>query len=114
MGLEQAADGALCEMLRAIEDKLGETGALVTATGDPESEVTLRLARLRLHGRRRPALLIDVRSRAPGVRQGFDGAEIHAFVTAKIAQGLEDLTAGVRATLLEAVGPVLRLNGRRV
>lgn len=115
MDFEQAAaDEALRGMLLAIEDKLGETGALVTATGDPESEVSLRLVRLRLRGRRVPALVVDVRSRARGTARRFEGGELHAYVTGKIARMMDDLPATVRETLLDAVGPVLRLNGRRV
>ena len=118
MDFEQAAaDEALRGMLLAIEDKLAETGALVTATGDPESEVSLRLLRLlrlRLRGRRVPALVVDVRSRARGAARRFEGGELHAYVTGKIARMMDDLPATVRETLLDAVGPVLRLNGRRV
>ena len=38
---EAAADASLQDVLCCIEDKLYETGALVTATGDPESDVSV-------------------------------------------------------------------------
>ncbi|MCP1375812.1 hypothetical protein [Dyella lutea] len=39
---------------------------------------------------------------------------LHAYVTGKIARMMEDLPDVVCAAVLNAVGPVLRFNGRRV
>jgi hypothetical protein len=47
---EAAANESVLDVLRCIEDKLFETGALVSATGDPESDLSLRFETMRMGG----------------------------------------------------------------
>jgi hypothetical protein len=64
---EAAANESVLDILRCIEDKLFETGALVSATGDPESDVSLRFETMRVGGETLPVLVIAVTSAVRGV-----------------------------------------------
>lgn len=64
---EAAANESVLDVLRCIEDKLFETGALVSAVGDPESDVSLRFETMRVDGEALPVLVIAVTSAVRGV-----------------------------------------------
>lgn len=110
---EAAADESVLDVLRCIEDKLFETGALVSATGDPESDVSLRFETMRVGGETLPVLVIAVTSAVRGVGKRLACDDLRNDVLARYADLLSDLPDDVREPLLDCRGPVVTLNGVR-
>jgi len=108
---EAAADASLQDVLCCIEDKLYETGALVTATGDPESDVSVFFETMVVDGNERPVFVIAITSAAHGVERRLSCDELKNYVLAMYA-GLQDkLAVDVREVLIDSVGPVVTING---
>jgi len=108
---EAAADASLQDVLCCIEDKLYETGALVTATGDPESDVSVLFETMVVDGNERPVLVIAITFAARGVERRLSCDELKNYVLAMYA-GLQDkLAVDVREVLIDSVGPVVTING---
>ncbi len=110
---EAAADESALDVLRCIEDKLFETGALVAATGDPESEVSLRFETMRVGDEELPVLVIAVTSAVRGVGKRLSCDELRNDVLARYADLMSELPDDVREVLLDCRGPVVTLNGVR-
>ncbi|MET4570238.1 hypothetical protein [Rhodanobacter soli] len=110
---EAAADESALEVLRCIEDKLFETGALVSATGDSESDVSLRFETMFVGGEELPVLVIAVTSAVRGVENRLSCDELRNDVLARYANLLSDLPDDVREVLLDCRGPVVTVNGVR-
>lgn len=108
---EAAADESALDVLQCIEDKLFETGALVSATGDPESDVGLRFERMLIGGEELPVLLIAITSEVPGVEKRLSCDELRNYVLATYADMQGGLPSGVREALLDCRGPIVTING---
>lgn len=106
-----ATDEAVVEMLQGIEDKLYESGALVTATGDPECDVTIAFRNVDVDGATLLALTVQLTTRRP-VRVARSRWEpLLQEVSRRYASLQSELPEPVREPLLDCVGPVAILNG---
>lgn len=108
---EAAASELVADVLRCIEDKLYETGALVTATGDSESDVSLRFETLVVNDAELPVLTIAINSSVPGVEQRLSCNELRNYVLALYANLQDELPSDVRELLVDSSGPVVTING---
>lgn len=108
---EAAADESALDVLRCIEDKLFTTGALVSATGDSESDVSLRFKTMRISGEELPVLLIAITSEVRGVEKRLSCDELRNYVLARYADMQGGLPSGVREALLDCRGPIVTING---
>lgn len=108
---DAATQDIVMDVLESIENKLYETGLLASATGDPESDVSLRFTSTLLRDEKTQALEIAVTSVAPGVRHRLCSAELRNYVLTKYADLQADLPGDVREALLDGIGPVVTLNG---
>ena len=109
-----ASDRSVIDVLQSIENKLYESGFLVTVTGDSESDVTIDFEVVTVRSEQVPALVIAV---AAAEGRGLDEADW---------EGLSDwvndeylrLRAQLRGEVLEALekscGQYVTLNGRVV
>lgn len=109
--MRAAADASVVEMLRAIEDKLYETGLLVTATGDPESDVTLAFEEVEVSGCTVFALTVQVGAPPDSdlARPGWSA--LRQYVAEKFSMLQSGLPEDVRELLLDGRGPLVVLNG---
>ena len=110
---EAPAGESALDVLRCIEDKLFETGALVSATGDSESDVNLRFETMLVGGEELPVLVIAVTSAVRGVEKMLSCDELSNDVLVMYANLLSDLPNDVREVLLDCRGPVVTVNGVR-
>jgi hypothetical protein len=108
---EAAIDESAIGVLRSIEDKLYETGMLVTATNDPESEVTIAFKEIVIGGEEIHALVISVGANVPSTSGRLDWEAIRHYVIEKYSTLQDELPEGVREALLDSLGPVVFLNG---
>lgn len=110
---EAAADDSVVDVLRSIEDKLYETGMLVSATDDPESDVTIAFKEIVVGGKEIPALVISVCANVPSGAGEFDWEAVRHYVIEKYSTLQDELPGDVREPLLDSLGPVVFLNGKR-
>jgi len=106
-----AADASVRAVLLRVEEKLYESGALVTATGDSEAEVTLAFENVLVGKEQIFAMVVRVASgRAARIRrsrlQALSGDALRCY--AMLQTGLPE---EVRGALLDCAGPVVLLNG---
>jgi hypothetical protein len=106
-----AFDESVVDVLRCIEDKLYETGMLVTATNDPESEVTIAFKKIVVGGEEICALVVSVNANLSSGLGRLDWASICRYVIEKYSTLQDDLPEEVREPLLDSLGPVVFLNG---
>ncbi|OOG56185.1 hypothetical protein [Rhodanobacter sp. C03] len=111
---EAAANASVREALRCIEDKLYETGMLVTATGDSECEVTIAFDDVDIGDAKVFALMVRVatRSRARTSRSCFQ--TVRQYVLERYSMLQVGLPEDVREPLLDCVGPIVFVNGAMV
>jgi hypothetical protein len=110
---EAAADDSVVDVLRSIEDKLYETGMLVSATDDPDSDVTIAFREIVVGGKQTPALVISVSASVPSDLGGCDWDAVRHYVIEKYSTLQDELPEDVREPLLDSLGPVVFLNGQR-
>jgi hypothetical protein len=109
---EAAANEAVVDILRCIEDKLYETGLLVTATDDSESDVTIAFEKIVVGGEEIQALVVSINANVPSTPRRFLGWEpIRHYVMEKYSALQDELLEDVREPLLDSLGPVVFLNG---
>lgn len=108
---EAAANEAVVDVLRCIEDKLYETGMLVTVTDDPESQVTIAFKVIVVRGEESPALVISVNANVSTSSCRLDWEGVRGYVINKFSTLQDELTEDVRELLLDCRGPVVFLNG---
>lgn len=108
---EAVADESVVDILRSIEDKLYETGMLVTATNDPASEVTIAFKEIVVGGEEIHALVISVDANVPSTSEHLDWEAIRHYVIEKYSALQDELPECVREALLDSLGPVVFLNG---
>jgi hypothetical protein len=108
---EAAADASVQDLLCCIEDKPYETGALVTATGDPESDVSVLFETMVVDGNERPVFVIAITSAVRRVKRRLSCDELKNDVLAMYAHLQDELPADVREVLLDCAGPVVTING---
>jgi hypothetical protein len=112
MNFEVAAiDGSVVDVLRSIEDKLYETGMLISATNDPASEVTIAFQEIVVGEEEIHALVISVAANVPSTSCHLDWEAIRHYVIEKYSTLQDELPEGVREALLDSLGPVVFLNG---
>jgi len=108
----ESVDNEVDDILRGIEDKLYETGLLVTATGDPESDVTLRFAEHVIDGEEVQALEISICSESPDIHTRFSSDELSSYVLGKLSDFQADISNDSGESPLLMVTPVVLLNGK--
>ncbi|HET6804986.1 MAG TPA: hypothetical protein VFH59_06015 [Frateuria sp.] len=109
-----AASEAVTDVLRAIEDKLYESGLLVSATDDPEAEVTIAFRNVAVGGETVVALVIWVATGKPLDPAGPDWEPLRHYVLGKFASLQGALPGGLRERLLDCPGPLVFVNGASV
>lgn len=112
--LRAASDDRVVGVLRAIEDKLYESGVLASATGDREADVTIAFRQLSTQGKAIFALVVDVATSQPVRRTRSHWLPLQNYVLEKYASLQHGLPNAIRERLLDCPGPLLRLNGRRI
>lgn len=112
MNFEKAAiNESVVDVLRSIEDKLCETGMLVTTTSDPASEVTIAFKEIVVGGEEIHALVISVDANVPSTSEHLEWEAIRHYVIGKYSTLQDELPEDVREPLLDSLGPVVFLNG---
>jgi hypothetical protein len=108
---EAAADESVREALLRIEDKLYESGVLVTATGDSEADVTLAFEGVAVDKAEVFALVVRVVTdrAARTSRQRWQAFREH--VVERYAMLQADFPEDVREALLDCRGPLVFVNG---
>lgn len=108
---EAAISESVVNVFHRIEDKLYESGMLVTATGDPESEVTIAFKEVVVGAKEIHALVIFVDANVPSTLRHLDWKAIRHYVIEKYSTLQDELPEDVRQPLLDSLGPVVFLNG---
>lgn len=112
--LSAASHEQVVDMLHAIEDKLYETGVLVSATGDSEADATIAFREVRIQGKVVVALVVDVATGLPVRPTRSHWTPFRNYVLEKYATLQQALPTAIREGLLDCPGPLLRVNGRRL
>lgn len=109
-----AAHEGVVDGLRSIEDKIFETGQLVTATGDAESDVTLRFLIADIGNGPAPYLIIDVTTGAAVDEESDAWVELSDYVYSKYLDLSGSLPRRTSSVLGETAGQLTRVNGRAI
>lgn len=99
------------EALLRVEDKLYESGALVTATGDSESQVTVAFEDVAIGEAEVFAMVVRVMT---NTRARISRSRWHAlrgYVLERYAMLQADFPPDVREALLDCPGPLVLVNG---
>jgi hypothetical protein len=112
--LRAASDEQVIDLLRAIEDKVYETGLLVSATGNPEADVTIAFRQVIISGKTIVALVVQVTTDQPFESAGSRWDPLRHFVVEKYASLQCALPTRIRECLLDCPGPLVFVNGTRV
>lgn len=102
------------ELLRAIEDKLYETGLLTSVTGNPEADVTVAFRQVVVGGETVVALVAKVATEQPYDSTSSHWDPLRHFVAEKYASLQRALPEVVRERLLDCPGPLVFVNGSRL
>jgi hypothetical protein len=108
---EAATNESVVDVLLRIEDKLYETGMLVTATNDSESEVAIAFKEIVIGGEEIHTLVISVDANVHSTSRCLDWEPIRHYVIEKYSTLQDELPEGVRGALLDSLGPLVFLNG---
>lgn len=106
-----AANGSVREALSSIEDKLYESGALVTATGDSEAEVTLAFEEVAIGKDKMFAMVVRVVARRTSRTPRSPWQTLREYVLERYAMLQADFPEDVREALLDCAGPLVFVNG---
>jgi hypothetical protein len=106
---EEVVDG-----LRCIEDKIYETGTLVTATGDAESDVSLCFLIADIGNGPAPYLVIDVTTKATVDEESDAWVDLSDYVYSKYLDLSGSLPRHTSSALGETSGQLTRVNGRPI
>lgn len=112
--LRAASDEQVIDLLRAIEDKVYETGLLVSATGNPEADVTIAFRQVIISEKTIVALVVQVTTDQPFESAGSQWAPLRHFVVEKYASLQYALPEPIRERLLDCPGPLVFVNGARI
>ena len=112
--LKAAASEPVMDLLRAIEDKLYETGVLVSATGDAEADVTLAFRQVTSDAGTIVAMTIQVATRQPLDPVGRNWEPLRHHVLAGFASLQDRLPEDLRERLLDCPGALVFVNGTGV
>ncbi|MCE5233905.1 MAG: hypothetical protein ABFC67_15220 [Mizugakiibacter sp.] len=112
--LRAASDEQVIDLLRAIEDKLYETGTLVSVTGNPEADVTIEFRQVIVGGKPVVALAVQVTTDQPFESTSAHWDPLRHFVIEKYASLQCALPEPVRERLLDCPGPLVLVNGTRI
>jgi len=111
---EAAAHASVQAALLRIEDSLYASGALVTATGDSEAEVTLAFEDVLVGKDNIFALVVRVASKRAARLSRSRRQMLSDDVLRSYAMLQAELPEDVLEALLDCAGPVVLLNGARV
>jgi len=111
---DAAVDASVQDALRCIEDKLYETGMLVTATGDSECDVTIAFDDVHIRKEKVFALVVRVATRRPARTSRPSWQAVRQYVLEKYSMLQAGLPEDVREPLLDCVGPIVFVNGAMV
>jgi hypothetical protein len=106
-----AANGSVREALLRIEDKLYESGVLVTATGDSEAEVTLAFEEVAVGKRKVFAMVVRVVTGRTARTSRSRWQMLREYVLERYAMLQADFPEDVREALLDCPGPLVFVNG---
>jgi hypothetical protein len=106
-----AADESVRDALLGIEDKLYESGALVTATGDSEAEVTLAFEEVPVGKDKVFAMVVRVIARPTSRTSRSRWQTLREYVLERYAMLQADFPEDVREALLDCAGPFVFVNG---
>lgn len=105
------ANGSVCEALLRIEDRLYESGVLVTATGDSEAEVTLAFEEVTLGKSKVFAMAVRVVTGRTARTPRSRWQTLREYVLERYAMLQADFPEEVREALLDCRGPLVFVNG---
>jgi hypothetical protein len=111
---EAAAHEQVVDGLRGIEDKILETGQLVTATGDAESDLTLCFLVADIGNGPTPYLVIDITTGAAIDDESDAWVGLSDYVYSKFLDLSGSLPRRTISVLREAVGQLTRVNGKPI
>jgi hypothetical protein len=97
-----------------IEDKLYETGLLFSATGDPESIVSVNFGEWDCDGEKGPHWIISISSEDPRALSDDEFENISDFVNEKISDASENWPVHVSEQTSDCWGQIVSLNGKQV
>ena len=106
-----AADESVRDALLRIEDKLYESGVLVTATGDSEAEVTLAFEEVAVGKRKVFAMVVRVVTGRTARTPRSRWQTLWEYVLERYAMLQADFPEDVREALLDCAGPLVFVNG---
>jgi len=106
-----AADESVRDALLRIEDKLYESGVLVTATGDSEAEVTLAFEEVAVGKRKVFAMVVRVVAGRTARTPRSRWQALRGYVLERYAMLQADFPEDVREALLDCPGPLVFVNG---
>lgn len=112
--LRTASDERVTDLLRAIEDKLYETGLLTSTTRNPEADVTIAFREVIVRGKAVVALVVDIATDQPFDARGLHWDPLRHYVLQKYAALQCALPEALRECLLNCPGPLLIVNGTRI
>jgi hypothetical protein len=99
------------EALLRIEDKLYESGVLVTATGDSESEVTIAFEDAAVGEVEVLAMVVRVRVNTQARISRSRWHAVRDYVLERYVMLQADFSSDVREALLDCPGPLVLVNG---
>lgn len=106
-----AANGSVREALLRIEDKLYESGVLVTATGDSEAEVTLAFEEVAVGEGTVFAMVVRIVTGRTARTSRSGWQKLREYVLERYAMLQADFPEDVREALLDCPGPLVCVNG---
>lgn len=112
--LHAASDEQVIDLLRAIENKLYETGLLASVTGNPEADVTIAFRQMAISGKAVVALVAEVATDQPFNATSSHWDPLRHFVVEKYASLQGVLPEPPRERLLDCPGPLVLVNGTRI
>lgn len=112
--MRAASDEQVVDLLLAIEDKLYETGLLVSVAGNPEADVTIAFRQVIVSGKTVVALVAEVATDQPYNSASSHWDPLRHFIVEKYASLQRALPGPVRERLLDCPGPLVLVNGTRI
>lgn len=106
-----AANESVRDALLRIEDKLYESGVLVTATDDSEAEVTLAFEEVALGKSKVFAMVVRVATGRTARTSRSRWQTLRGYVLERYGMLQADFPEDVREALLDCSGPLVFVNG---
>lgn len=111
---EVAASEDVIDGLRGIEDKIFETGQLVSTMGGTESDLILAFLVSDIGNGEVPYLVMEVTTAATFDEESDAWVDLNDYVYAKYVDLSADLPQNIASALKEAAGQLTRVNGKAI